>query len=176
MHISGFTTAVPILTAVFSSADMGFIAPAGQMSAQVVHSGRQYPAVNSITGCMNELSDDDGFRTPLGHALIQSWQAVQWLRRCATLMAPGGTAGAAPATGFLAFMGARPPSVALSAARRASDPAMIVEPTRNALRRVSGAPVGLPTVALRRGAKEIAPCEHAPMQSIQSTHRDMSTM
>ena len=56
---------------------MGSIAPAGQMSAQAVHSGRQKPSVKVISGCMNVDRLRLGFNTPDGQALIHSWHAVQ---------------------------------------------------------------------------------------------------
>ena len=74
---SRLTTAWPIWIDDFSSLVIGLMAPAGQMSEHLVHSGRQYPLSYDISGIMRVMSDVEGLSTWLGHTLTQSWQAVQ---------------------------------------------------------------------------------------------------
>jgi len=74
---SRLMTAWPIWIDDFSSLVIGLMAPAGQMSEHLVHSGRQYPLSYDISGIMRVMSDVEGRRTWLGHTLTQSWQAVQ---------------------------------------------------------------------------------------------------
>ena len=76
-QLSRFTTACPIWIDDFSSLVIGRIAPAGQMSEHLVHSGRQYPLSYDISGCISVRSDVEGLRTWFGHTLTQSWHDVQ---------------------------------------------------------------------------------------------------
>ena len=82
-----------MLMADFSSLVTGRIAPAGQTFEHLVHSGRQYPLVNSISGCISVLTSPDGFSTLFGQAPTQSWQAMQWSEKCFRLCDPAGLRG-----------------------------------------------------------------------------------
>ena len=66
------TRAIPMPVRAFSEVSIGSIAPVGQTSLQRVHSGRQKPAVNAITGCIKPSRLVSGLRTSLGHSLTQS--------------------------------------------------------------------------------------------------------
>ena len=133
-QLSRFTTACPIWIDDFSSLVIGRIAPAGQMSEHLVHSGRQYPLSYDISGCMRVMIDVDGLNTWLGHTLTQSWHAVQWSVKFFRLSDPAGTSGVC-LSGFSArSMAVRPPSTFISCAFAATAVPAIADDTRNALR------------------------------------------
>ena len=83
-QLSRLITACPIWIEDFSSTVTGLMAPAGQMSEHLVHSGRQYPLSYDISGCIRVISDVDGLSTWLGHTLMQSWHPVQRYRKAST--------------------------------------------------------------------------------------------
>jgi hypothetical protein len=62
-QLSRQTTACPICIDDFSSTVIGLMAPAGQTLEHFVHSGRQYPLSNDISGCMKFISDVEGLST-----------------------------------------------------------------------------------------------------------------
>lgn len=94
----------------FSSMLIGWMAPAGQTEAHLLHSERQYPSSKDISGCIRCSKLVEGRNTWFGHAEMQSWQAVQWLVKCLTLIEPAGF-GERLRTGiFLSSITAKPPS------------------------------------------------------------------
>ena len=83
-------TACPIWIADFSARLVRWIAPAGQTSEHLVHSGRQYPRSYDISGWINVIRMSEGRNTWLGQTDTHNWQAVQCWVKLRALNAPGG--------------------------------------------------------------------------------------
>ena len=79
---------------------IGLMAPAGHTIEHSLHSVEQNPRSKTISGCIRLVSESDGFNTFSGHALTQSWHAVQWSVKFFTLRAPAGTTGVLPRSMF----------------------------------------------------------------------------
>ena len=116
---------------------MGFIAPVGQTSPHLVHSGRQYPRSYDIVGCMNVDKSVDGRSTPLGQFDTHSWQAVQCWAKCCADKEPGGVIGVSLSGATLSSMAASPPSTFFSSCARAAAVEATARPRRNERRPVS---------------------------------------
>ena len=116
MQLAFTHTACPICIDDFSARLIFTIAPAGHTSEQRVHSGRQYPLSYEDRGCMSVSRLAEGLRTLLGHAATHSWHPVQWLVRCLSPIAPGGTIGVFLSGIFLSVITARPPSTVFCSA------------------------------------------------------------
>ena len=118
-QFSFIQTARPIWMADLSAFVIGRMAPAGQTSAQRVHSKRQYPRSYDISGCINVIRLVEGRSTWLGQTETQSWQAVQCCVKFRMLWEPGGVIGVERFGIFLSSITASPPSTFFSCAFRA---------------------------------------------------------
>ena len=180
MQFSWISTACPIWIAVLSAFVIGRIAPVGQTSEHLTHSGRQYPRSYDTSGCINVCRFSEGRSTWFVQTDTQSWHAVQCWEKLAALSEPGGVIGVVRFGFFLSSMMANPPSTFLSGsctfswAFRAAEVASNADTVKN-LRR-SGlfttgwlACVSALFVFLR--VYRMAPCRHLSMQSMQSTQR-----
>lgn len=114
MQFSWINTACPIWIAVLSAFVIGRIAPVGQTSEHLTHSGRQYPRSYDTSGCMNVCRFPEGRSTWFVQTDTQSWHAVQCWEKLAALSEPGGVTGVARSGFFLSSMMANPPSTFLS--------------------------------------------------------------
>lgn len=190
---SRLTTARPICMEDFSSTLTGRMAPAGQMSEQLVHSGRHHPLSYDISGCIRFINDVDGLSTLFGHTLTHSWQAVHLSVKFFMPRAPAGTRGVLR-RGLSAYdTSAYPPSVFISWALAATAVPAITADARNALlpwslgllsfciphdsTSVRDTSLSTPVRdASRRGnfpylhSNLIAPSLHVSMQSMHATH------
>ena len=115
----------------FSSRVTGVIAPAGQTSLHRVHSGRQNPRSNDISGCMRVASEEEGRRTPLGQDDTQSWQPVHRVEKLRRLKEPAGLSGVPRDGACREMSGLSPPSVSLSWAAATEVTAMDESARRN---------------------------------------------
>ena len=175
-------TACPTCMAVRSSTVTGCMADVGHTSEHRVHSGRQYPRSKLTSGCMKWSRLLLGRSTSLGHALMQSWHAVQCVRRFRMESEPGGVMGFSRCGFSFLMMSASPPSVVLGSiffcALASAVPASSATPVRTARRPVSSVVFSSLWVGLLFcfvccvvGAKCMASKVHCSWQLPQATHR-----
>lgn len=89
---------------------MRLIAPLGHTSEHLVHSGRQYPCSNDISGCIKLPSSFEGLKTWLGQAETHGRQPVHFFLKPAIPSEPGGTMSVPRSGCFLTSISAKPPS------------------------------------------------------------------
>ncbi len=154
------------------------MAPVGHTSLQRVHSGRQKPRSNDISGCIIVSSLSEGRSTLLGHSLTQSWQAVQRLLKLSRLSEPAGFSATLRCGICFCSTTASPPSTRFSCALTAvaaATKAVVAKNLRFEPSTSSALAGAATTVGLRRKRVLVywsASNLHSVRQSIQATQRE----
>jgi hypothetical protein len=132
-------TACPIWVELFSALSIGLIAPVGQTSPHLVHSGLQYPLSKERVGCISVERSVDGRNTSLGHAETQSWHAVQLWAILHADCEPGGVMAVSRFGACFSSMAANPPSTFFFSCAKARELVANATPVKKERREASGA-------------------------------------
>lgn len=177
MQFSLIHTACPVCMEDFSSLSIPVMAPAGHTSEHFVHSGRQYPFLKLISGCMSLMRLSEGTSTLFGHTDTHSWHAVQCDCIFLRLNAPAGRTGTVLFGFCFSTSTARPPSTFFVSA-------LTIEVAANTAVPVSMALLALSAFSCFSGSfffgsfprffpkaeNDMADCLHLSMQSMHTTH------
>jgi hypothetical protein len=132
-------TACPIWVELFSALSIGLIAPVGQTSPHLVHSGLQYPLSKERVGCISVERSVEGRSTSLGHAETQSWHAVQLWDILHADCEPGGVMAVSRSGACFSSMAANPPSTFFFSCAKARELVANATPVKKERREASGA-------------------------------------